>query len=72
MVVLKLARFFIKKGEDGVTIRKFITLCMFENIFSAKLIAEFLDFLISLDESTPEELKMEEMEEALEILNDLL
>ena len=72
MVVLKLARFFIKKGEDGVMIRKFITLCMFENIFSAKLIAEFLDFLISLDESTPEELKMEEMEEALEILNDLL
>ena len=59
-------------GEDGIMIRKFITLCMLDNIFSAKLICEFLDFLISLDETTPKELKMEEMQEAIEILNNLL
>ena len=59
-------------GEDSIKIRQFVTICMLNDTIAQVIIFDFMDFLISLDDLTPANLRLTEMQEALEILYDLL
>lgn len=59
-------------GEDGIKIRKFVTLCMMTDELYYQTILNFILFLQCLDDASPEFAKMEEMKEAISLLKDLL
>ena len=48
-------------GEDSIKIRRFVTMCMLNDMVAQGSIIEFRNFLIYLDDITPKELKLKEM-----------
>lgn len=59
-------------GNNGIIIRRFIVILMCEKVFLKSLLEDFIDFLISLDEITPAHLKLEEIQQSIEIIQEIL